>query len=121
MTPSAAAVADRPGRTCCDLSAGRRDARCARGGVGAGVPSSTITGQLRKIPGIGRWTVDMLALYGQGRYDVIPAGDLGFLKTVGRALSGGDPKAYATEDDVRSFFARYDPWAGLAGLHFLLG
>jgi 3-methyladenine DNA glycosylase/8-oxoguanine DNA glycosylase len=62
----------------------------------------------------------MLALYGQGRHDQIPAGDLGFLKAVGRLRSGGDPRARATEDEVRAFFSRYDPWAGLAGLHFLL-
>jgi 3-methyladenine DNA glycosylase/8-oxoguanine DNA glycosylase len=112
----------------CDLSAGRAAAmvRCARE-VAAGradllsADHERAWRRLRRIPGIGSWTVDMLALYGQGRYDVIPAGDLGFLKAVGRALSGGDPRAYATEDDVRSFFAAYDPWAGLAGLHFLLG
>ena len=32
--------------------------------------------RLRAIPGIGRWTVDCLALHGQGRHDVLPAGDL---------------------------------------------
>jgi DNA-3-methyladenine glycosylase II len=128
--PSAAAVADlAPAELqACDLSAGRAAAmvRCAREVASGRADLSSADHErawrrLRKIPGIGSWTVDMLALYGKGRYDVIPAGDLGFLKTVGRALSGGDPKAYATEDDVRSFFARYEPWAGLAGLHFLLG
>ena len=38
--------------------------------------------RLRAIPGIGSWTVEMLALYGQGRYDQIPAGDLGYLRIV---------------------------------------
>ena len=33
--------------------------------------------RLRAIPGIGSWTVEMLALTGQGRLDQIPAGDLG--------------------------------------------
>ena len=51
--------------------------------------------RLRAIPGIGSWTVEMLALHGQGRHDQVPAGDLGLLKLVGRLLSGGDPRARA--------------------------
>jgi 3-methyladenine DNA glycosylase/8-oxoguanine DNA glycosylase len=73
--------------------------------------------RLRAIPGIGPWTVEMLALKGQGRHDQLPAGDLGLLKYVGRRLGGGDPRARADEDDVRAFFARYGPWQGLAVLH----
>jgi 3-methyladenine DNA glycosylase/8-oxoguanine DNA glycosylase len=74
--------------------------------------------RLRTIPGIGRWTVEMLALYGQGRYDQVPAGDLGYLRLVGR-MTTGNPRALAGEDEVRAFFARYDDWAGLAGAHLL--
>jgi 3-methyladenine DNA glycosylase/8-oxoguanine DNA glycosylase len=73
--------------------------------------------RLRAIPGIGPWTVEMLALHGQGRYDQLPAGDVGLLKYVGRSLSGGDPRARASEDEVRAFFARYGPWQGLATVH----
>ncbi|MFL6031038.1 MAG: DNA-3-methyladenine glycosylase 2 [Gaiellaceae bacterium] len=74
--------------------------------------------RLRAIPGIGSWTVEMLALYGQGRYDQIPAGDLGYLRVVGR-LSSGSPHKLATEEEVRAFFAAYGEWAGLAGVHLL--
>lgn len=73
--------------------------------------------RLLAIPHIGRWTVEMTALHGQGRYDVIPAGDLGFLKLLGHARSGGDPAARAEEADVRALFARYGKWRGLAGAH----
>ena len=73
--------------------------------------------RLRAIPGIGSWTVQMLALTGQGRLDQLPAGDLAFLKLVGRLRSGGDPVARATEEEVAEFFAPYAPWAGLAGIH----
>ncbi|HVS28453.1 MAG TPA: hypothetical protein VHE14_02815, partial [Solirubrobacteraceae bacterium] len=69
--------------------------------------------------GIGAWTIEKLALHGQGRMDQIPAGDLAFLKLVGRIRSGGDPWARATEDEVREFFEPYAPWAGLAGAHAL--
>ncbi|HEY5044829.1 MAG TPA: hypothetical protein VII53_03125 [Solirubrobacteraceae bacterium] len=73
--------------------------------------------RLRKIPGIGAWTVEMLALCGQARHDQLPAGDVGLLKLVGRSLSGGDPRARAQEHEVREFFAGYGEWAGLAAVH----
>jgi 3-methyladenine DNA glycosylase/8-oxoguanine DNA glycosylase len=75
--------------------------------------------RLRAIPGIGPWTVEMLALHGQGRHDQIPAGDLGLLKLVGRMLGGGDPRAIAEEGQVREFFAPYGEWAGLAAAHMM--
>lgn len=75
--------------------------------------------RLRAIPGIGSWTLQMLALTGQGRLDQIPAGDLAYRKLVGRLRSGGDPHARASEDEVLELFERYHPWAGVAGLHAL--
>ena len=75
--------------------------------------------RLRAIRGIGSWTVQMLALTGQGRLDQLPCGDVGYLKLVGRLRRGRDPWARATEEEVAEFFAPYEPWAGLAGLHAL--
>ena len=75
--------------------------------------------RLRTIRGIGSWTVQKLALTGQGRLDQLPAGDLAYLKLVGRLRAGGDPWARATEEDVVEFFAPYEPWAGLAGIYAL--
>jgi DNA-3-methyladenine glycosylase II len=75
--------------------------------------------RLRAIRGIGSWTVQMLALTGQGRLDQLPAGDVGYLKLVGRLRASEDPWARATEEEVAEFFAPYAPWAGLAGLHAL--
>jgi 3-methyladenine DNA glycosylase/8-oxoguanine DNA glycosylase len=74
--------------------------------------------RLRGIPGIGSWTVQTLALTGQGRLDQLPAGDLAYLKLVGR-LRTGNPRSRATEDEVGAFFAPYQPWSGLAGIHAL--
>ncbi|HYZ81392.1 MAG TPA: hypothetical protein VE571_09000 [Solirubrobacteraceae bacterium] len=76
--------------------------------------------RLRRIRGVGSWTLETLALTGQGRLDQIPAGDLAYLKLVGR-LRSPDPRARATEEEVRELFAPYAPWAGLAGLHALRG
>jgi 3-methyladenine DNA glycosylase/8-oxoguanine DNA glycosylase len=108
-----------------DLSAGRAAAlRRAAGEVAsgradlAGADHERAWRRLRAIPGIGSWTIEMLALYGQGRYDQIPAGDLGYLRLVGR-MTTGDPRAVAGEQEVRAFFVRYGEWAGLAGAHLL--
>lgn len=75
--------------------------------------------RLRMISGIGSWTVEILALTGQGRLDQIPAGDLALIKLVGRLLSGGDPRARAEEQQVRDFFARFGRWQGLAASYAL--
>jgi 3-methyladenine DNA glycosylase/8-oxoguanine DNA glycosylase len=75
--------------------------------------------RLRRIPGIGSWTLEVLALHGQGRYDQLPAGDLAYIKLVGRLQAGGRPSARATEEEVRAAFAPYAGWAGLAGIHAL--
>ena len=77
--------------------------------------------RLRAISGIGSWTIAVLALHGQGRYDVLPAGDLAYIKLVGRAQAGGRPSARATEEEVLDYFAPYEGWMGLAGLHALGG
>ena len=112
----------------CDLSAGRALAlrRAAREVASGRVDLRAADhergwARLRAIPGIGRWTLDVLALLGQGRYDVLPAGDLAYAKLVGRLRTGGDPAARAEEGEVRAFFAPYAGWAGLAGAHALRG
>jgi 3-methyladenine DNA glycosylase/8-oxoguanine DNA glycosylase len=74
--------------------------------------------RLRAIPGIGSWTLEILALHGQGRHDQVPAGDLNLIKLVAR-MRTGSPHARATEDEVREFFAPYEPWAGLAAVYAL--
>ncbi|HWV84822.1 MAG TPA: hypothetical protein VNZ62_05195 [Capillimicrobium sp.] len=77
--------------------------------------------RLRAIRGIGAWTLEFLALHGQGRFDQLPAGDLAYRKLVGRLRAGGRPSARAEEDEVRAFFAPYGEWAGLAGAYALAG
>ncbi|HEX2085445.1 MAG TPA: AlkA N-terminal domain-containing protein [Solirubrobacteraceae bacterium] len=106
-----------------DLSAGRALAmvRCARevaaGRVDLRAPDHEAGWRrLRAIPGIGAWTVEVLALHGQGRHDQVPAGDLNLIKLVAR-LRTGNPHARATEDEVREFFAPYAPWGGLAACY----
>jgi DNA-3-methyladenine glycosylase II len=72
--------------------------------------------RLRQVPNIGNWTLEMLAVAGQGRDDQLPALDVAYLKFVGAAAGLG---RRATEDEVREFFAPYEEYAGLAG-HYAL-
>jgi 3-methyladenine DNA glycosylase/8-oxoguanine DNA glycosylase len=126
-SPSAACILKRAPveLQACDLSAGRSLAlvMCARE-VAAGrvdlLSSDHEAGWARmlRVRGIGPWTIEKLALHGQGRDDMLPAGDLAYLKYVGRLL---DLKRRATEDEVRSVFAPYGEYAALAGLYALVG
>jgi len=72
--------------------------------------------RLRAIPHIGNWTLEMLAVAGQGRDDQLPALDVAYLKFVGLAAGLG---RRATEDEVREFFSPYDEYAALAGCYAL--
>jgi DNA-3-methyladenine glycosylase II len=99
-----------------DLAPGRAIAlrRCAEGVARGWIdPHDHDVRRLLAIREIGPWTVEMLGLHGQGRMDVVPAGDLGYLKIVGR-LATGNPRARADEAEVRGFLARYGRWQGLA-------
>jgi DNA-3-methyladenine glycosylase II len=67
--------------------------------------------RLLAIREIGPWTVQCLALYGRGEPDSLPAGDLAFIKLVGRLAGLG---RRATVEEVEEFFAPYAPYRGLA-------
>jgi DNA-3-methyladenine glycosylase II len=60
---------------------------------------------------IGPWTVQCLGLYGRGNPDSLPAGDLVYLKLVGRLARLG---RRATVEEVEEFYAPYAPFRGLA-------
>jgi 3-methyladenine DNA glycosylase/8-oxoguanine DNA glycosylase len=74
--------------------------------------------RLLTIRNIGPWTVEKLAVHGQGRDDMLPAGDLAYVKLVGRMLRMG---RRATVEEVHEFFAPYEPFQALAGLYLLHG
>ncbi len=105
----------------CDLSAGRAVAlvkvsrEVARGSADLEQEEPTWR-RLRRIAGIGSWTLEKLAFHGQGRDDQLPAGDLAYVKLVGALARLG---RRASEDEVREFFAPYAPYQALAGLYAL--
>jgi len=69
--------------------------------------------RLLAVPEIGPWTVQCLGLFGRGDPDSLPAGDLIYLKLVGRLAGLG---RRATVEEVEEFYAPYEPFRGLAGL-----
>jgi len=69
--------------------------------------------RLLAIPEIGSWTLQCLGLFGRGDPDSLPAGDLIYLKLVGRLARLG---RRATVEEVDEFYAPYGPFRGLAGL-----
>jgi 3-methyladenine DNA glycosylase/8-oxoguanine DNA glycosylase len=69
-------------------------------------------------PQIGPWTVQCLGLFGRNDLDSLPAGDLGYIKLVGR-LNGRGRRA--TVPEVEEFYAPYEPYRGLVGALTLAG
>jgi DNA-3-methyladenine glycosylase II len=63
-----------------------------------------IAAHLLPVPGIGTWTVEMFLIFGLGRLDVLPVGDLGVRAGV-RDLYGLAELPTAAE-----LFARAEPW-----------
>jgi 3-methyladenine DNA glycosylase/8-oxoguanine DNA glycosylase len=109
----------------CDLSLGRSLALvlCARevatGRVDlAGADHESGWRRLGRIREVGPWTLQKLAIHGQGRDDQLPAGDLAYIKLVGRLAGLG---RRATVEEVHEFFAPYAPYQGLAGLYLVVG
>jgi 3-methyladenine DNA glycosylase/8-oxoguanine DNA glycosylase len=98
-----------------DLSAGRAIAlRAVAREIAAGRcdPSDPAADRrLLAVPEIGPWTIQCLGLFGRGDPDSLPAGDLIFLKLVGRLARLG---RRATVPEVEEFFAPYAPFRGLA-------
>jgi 3-methyladenine DNA glycosylase/8-oxoguanine DNA glycosylase len=74
--------------------------------------------RLLATPEIGPWTVQCLGLFGRGDMDSLPAGDLGYIKLVGRLAGLG---RRATVAEVAEFYAPYEPFRGLVGALTLSG
>jgi 3-methyladenine DNA glycosylase/8-oxoguanine DNA glycosylase len=95
---------------------GRVATEVARGRADLSDPASDR--RLLAIREIGPWTIQCLGLKGRGEHDSLPAGDLAYIKVVGRLLGEG---RRATVEEVEEFFAPYEPYRGLAGTHAIVG
>jgi len=93
--------------------------RCAREVAAGRVDPAAAEGdrRLRRISGVGPWTLQVLGLAGRGEPDSLPAGDLAYIKLVGVIAGLG---RRATVDEVEEYFSPYAPFRGLAGSFALI-
>jgi 3-methyladenine DNA glycosylase/8-oxoguanine DNA glycosylase len=106
--PAELAACDLAPARCLALIRAAREVSSSR--VDPGDPADDA--RLFAIREIGPWTIQCLGLYGRGEPDSLPAGDLAYVKLVGR-LAG--LRRRATVEEVEEFFAPYAPYRGLAG------
>lgn len=125
--PDAAAVADRlipahfeacglaPSRAACLHRVARE---IASGRIDATADGDRLLERLRRISGVGPWTLALVATQALGRFDRPPSGDLNLRKALGR-IRTGDPRARVDEEEVDAWLAPYAPWGALAAAHLM--
>ncbi|GGD30641.1 DNA-3-methyladenine glycosylase family protein [Sinisalibacter lacisalsi] len=97
----------------------RQKARYARALAEAGIdfealrdlPDEAVVARLTEVPGIGRWTAEIYAMFSLGRADVFAPGDLALQEAV-RGLFGLE--ARPREAALRRMAADWSPWRGVA-------
>lgn len=101
----------------CGLS--RQKIRYARELAGSGirypalraVPTDEVVAQLVAVPGIGKWTAEIYAMFSLGRADVFAPGDLA-LQEAARLLF--DLEDRPSEKQLREMALAWSPWRGVA-------
>ncbi len=74
-------------------------------------PTESVIETLIEVPGIGRWTAEIYAMFSLGRADVFAAGDLA-LQEAAKLLFGLPERP--TEANIRQMAAAWSPWRGVA-------
>jgi len=74
-------------------------------------PTEAVIATLTQVPGIGRWTAEIYAMFSLGRADVFAPGDLA-LQESARILF--DLPARPSESALRAMAADWSPWRGVA-------
>ena len=75
------------------------------------LPDEEVVATLIEVPGIGRWTAEIYAMFSLGRADVFAPGDLA-LQEAARALF--DLPARPTEKELRLLSEDWSPWRSVA-------
>jgi DNA-3-methyladenine glycosylase II len=118
VTPAAVAAADDAALRACGLS--RPKLRYLRALATAGVdydalaraPEAEVVETLVALPGIGRWTAEIYAMFALGRADAFAAGDLA-LQEAARVLFA--LHARPSEGALRAMAEDWSPWRAVAG------
>jgi len=77
----------------------------------APLDAGAIVQQLTRIPGVGQWTAQYVALRGLGEPDALPAKDLGLLR------AAGNEKGAITPSQLRERAEAWRPWRSYAAMH----
>ncbi len=117
MEPLAMAAASDELLRACGMS--RQKARYLRALAAAGIdydalhlaPDDAAIARLVEVPGIGRWTAEIYAMFSLGRADVFAPGDLA-LQEAARVLFALE--ARPTEKALRVMAEAWSPWRGVA-------
>ena len=80
-------------------------------GALGGMPDAEVIATLIAVPGVGRWTAEIYAMFSLGRADVLAAGDLA-LQEAARGLF--DLDARPGEKHLRAMADDWSPWRGVA-------
>jgi len=71
---------------------------------------------LMQIRGVGRWTAEYVLIRGLGRYNSLPADDLGIQRVVSEAYFHGKK---VTSADVRKILRKFAPCSGIAAFYLM--
>ena len=67
--------------------------------------------KLISIKGIGKWTIDMFLIFGLGKSDIFPKGDLGFLKAISISYKKKRP---ISEENLNKLYNKWKPYNTIA-------
>ena len=73
--------------------------------------------ELTKIRGVGLWTAELTLLRGLGRFDTLPADDIGLRRAISHFYKD-DAQVSATE--AREIASSWGDWKGLAGFYLIM-
>ncbi len=80
----------------------------------AQLPDDEVAAQLTAVKGLGQWTADMFLIFHLGRPDVLPVGDQGIRRAVGRTYA---LPALPAPDELRTIAEPWRPHRSLACLY----
>jgi DNA-3-methyladenine glycosylase II len=79
--------------------------------------TESIIDELTSVRGIGRWTAELVIIRGMGRFEVIPADDLGIRRIVSHYYFD-DGKV--SVEDIRSLAEGWGGWRGMASYYLIV-
>ncbi|MCX8205037.1 MAG: hypothetical protein N3H31_05250 [Candidatus Nezhaarchaeota archaeon] len=80
-------------------------------------PTSRLVERLREIRGVGGWTAEVMAIASYGRWEVVPAADLGLRKAVAKLIGSPEPLPPSL---VREVCRPWGSWRGLLAYYVLI-